>query len=202
MARGYAWLLAAALIAAVPRAPAQAPALPSAPAPAPAPGAAVDTARSWLGFEVRTRFGQRMAGEFPRFEGQVEHLPDGLHRVRLRIATSEARIPDRPRYTAWMRSQSFFDAIRYPWMEFVSDPYAPALLREGGPLRGRLTLRGVTRDEELQVAPPACARPGVDCDIQASGSIERADYGMREWQFALADEVRMEVRVRLLDAAP
>ncbi|UWX04849.1 YceI family protein [Pseudoxanthomonas sp. NC8] len=178
---------------------AQAPA--SAPAGPPAT-VAFDTGGSWLGFEVRTRFGQRMAGEFPRYEGMVEYLPDGRHRVRLRVATSEAVIPDRPRYTAWMRSQSFFDAIRHPWMEFVSEPYAPQLLRDGGVLKGRLDLRGVTRDEALDVAPAACARPGLDCDILVAGSIERADYGMREWQFALADEVRLEVRVRLRETAP
>lgn len=189
---GYAGLLCVALVVTTPPAGAQA-------AP---PTVAFDTARSWLGFEVRTRFGQRMAGEFPRYDGVVEHLPDGRHRVRLRIATSEAMIPDRPRYTSWMRSQSFFDAIRHPWMEFVSEPYAPALLREGGALKGRLSLRGVTRDEELDVVRAGCDRPGLDCDIQVSGAIERADYGMREWQFALADQVRLEVRVRLQEAAP
>jgi polyisoprenoid-binding protein YceI len=161
-----------------------------------------DKELSWLGFEVRTRFGQQMVGEFPRYDGVVEHLPDGRHRVRLRVATSEARIPDRPRYTGWMRGQSFFDAMRHPWMEFLSEPYAPELLRTGGPLKGQLSLRGAVREEELQVAPAGCARPGLDCDIQVGGDIERADYGMREWQFALADEVRLEVRVRLREAPP
>ncbi|GAB3511642.1 YceI family protein [Pseudoxanthomonas daejeonensis] len=188
----HVWLLCVALVVSAPTAGAQ---------PA-SPTVAFDTARSWLGFEVRTRFGQRLAGEFPRYQGAVEHLPDGNHRVRLRIATSEAMIPDRPRYTSWMRSQSFFDAIRHPWMEFVSEPYAPSLLHDGGPLRGRLSLRGVTRDVELEVAPAGCARPGLECDIQVSGAIERADYGMREWQFALADQVHLEVRVRLQETAP
>ncbi|MBO9715834.1 MAG: YceI family protein [Pseudoxanthomonas sp.] len=200
---GYARLLCAALfIAATPgRAQAPVPAPPTAVTPAPVT-VAFDTAGSWLGFEVRTRFGQRMAGEFPRYEGLVEYLPDGRHRVRLRVATTEAVIPDRPRYTAWMRSQSFFDAIRHPWMVFVSEPYSPELLRDGGPLKGRLDLRGVARDEELTVAPATCARPGLDCDIQVVGLIERANYGMRDWQFALADDVRLEVRVRLREAAP
>lgn len=188
----HAWLLCVALAVVAPVAGAQ-PVLPA---------QAFDTARSWLGFEVRTRFGQRMVGEFPRYQGAVERLPDGRHRVRLRVATSEAMIPDRPRYTSWMRSQSFFDAIRHPWMEFVSEPYAPALLDEGGPLQGRLSLRGISRDVELEVTPAGCARPGLQCDIQVGGAIERADYGMREWQFALADEVRLEVRVRLQEAAP
>ena len=95
---------------------------------------AIDHAQSWLGFEVYTRFGQRVAGEFPRFRGEVEALPDGRHRVRLRVATTEAVIPDRPRYTAWMRGASFFDSGRHPSMEFVSDPFPARLLRAGGPM--------------------------------------------------------------------
>lgn len=188
---GHAWLLGAALACAAPAAAAQAP-----------PAVAFDTDKSWLGFEVRTRFGQRLVGEFPRYEGAVEHLPDGRHRVRLRVATGEAAIPGRPRYTGWMHGQSFFDSVRYPWMEFVSEPYDPALVHEGGPLKGRLSLRGVTRDEELEVVRAACARPGRDCDIQVGGGIDRADYGMRDWQLALADQVRLEVRVRLREDAP
>lgn len=187
----HAWLLCAAL--------AFAPSPVAAGTPSPV---AFDTTRSWIGFEVRTRFGQSLPGEFPRYEGMVEHLPDGRHRVSLRVATGEAVIPDRPRYTSWMHGQSFFDSVRHPWMEFVSEPYPPALLREGGPLKGRLTLRGVTHDEELDVVPAPCARPGLDCDIQVSGAIERADYGMREWRFALTDQVRLEVRVRLQGGAP
>lgn len=151
--------------------------------------ATIDPARSWLGFEVYTRFGQRIAGEFPQFEGVVEPLPDGRQRVRLRVATGGAVIPDRPRYTSWMRGASFFDTVRHPSMEFVSEPYAADLLRDGGPLRGRLTLRGVTRPQRLHVLPGACARPGLDCPIQVEGSLDRSDFDMREWQVALADKV-------------
>lgn len=159
--------------------------------------AAIDQAKSWLGFEVYTRFGQRVAGEFPRFEGEVEALPGGLQRVRLRVATSEAVIPGRARYTAWMRGTSFFDAARHPRMEFVSEPYPADLLRDGGPLRGQLTLRGVTRPQRLQVLPSACARPGLDCGIQVDGSIDRSDFDMREWQVALADKVWLLASLQL-----
>ena len=159
--------------------------------------AGFDRSQSWLGFEVYTRFGQRVAGEFPDFDGTVESLPDGRHQVRLRVATYKAVIPDRPRYTSWMRSISFFDSVRHPWMEFVSDPYPPGLLHEGGVLQGRLTLRGVTRPQQLQVLPAACARPGLDCTIQVNGHIDRSDFGMREWQVALADKVWLMASLHL-----
>ena len=193
--RAQAWLLGV-LLALGPAVPAMA----EPPVP-PVPPSTFDSARSWLGFEVRTRFGQGVAGEFPRFEGVVEHLADGRHRVRLRVATGEAVIPGRPRYTAWMRGGSFFDTVRHPWMEFVSEPYLPALLVEGGTLEGALTLRGVTRPQRLEVRPSACARPGLDCGIQVSGSIDRSDFGMREWQFALTDRVWLLATLQLQGSA-
>ena len=43
---------------------------------------------------------------------------------------------------------------------------------------------------------------GTQCDVVASGSISRDDYGLDGWQFALMDRVRFNLRVRLLEAAP
>ena len=159
--------------------------------------ATIDPAHSWLGFEVYTRFGQRVAGEFPEFQGRVEALADGRQRVRLQVATSQARIPERPRYTSWMRGASFFDTGRHPLMEFVSEPYPVELLHHGGALRGQLTLRGVTRPQRLEVLPAGCERPGIDCPIRVSGSIDRSDFDMRQWQLALADRVWLLARLQL-----
>lgn len=193
------WLLALALL------PAAAGALPPVPAPAPAPELTlyrVDPEHSLLEFEVRTRLGQRLRGQFPRYEGQVDLLPDGRQRVRLRISTAAAEIPGKPRYTGWMRGDSFFDTLRHPWMEFVSDPYPPGALADGGPLRGQLTLRGATRPEHLEVEPAQCARPGLDCLVQVRGDIQRSRYGMNDWQVMLSERVRFTMQVRLREADP
>ena len=177
--------------------------LAAAQAPEPRPGAPllIDPHRSTIAFEVRTRVGQRLDGLFPVYEGICEVLPDGRQQVRLRLSTAAAEIPGKPRYTGWMRGDSFFDALRHPWMEFVSDPYAGSDLADGGELRGRLTLRGATRAESLRVAPAACARPGLDCPVEVSGDIDRSRYGMDAWQIALADKVRLRMQVWLKDNA-
>ncbi len=159
----------------------------------------IDETRSALGFEVRTRLGQRLEGVFPQFEGVVETLPDGRHRVRLRLATAAAEIPDRPRYTQWMRSDRFFDTVRHPWMEFVSDPYPTTLLRSGGKLRGTLSLRGFQKEETLDMQPATCEHPGRDCDVVVEGDIRRSRYGMDDWQLALGERVRFLMRVRLTE---
>lgn len=66
----------------------------------------LDVVRSQIGFEVRTRFGQRIEGVFPRFEGRIEVLSDGRHQVHLKMFTRTVEIPGKERYTGWMRGRS------------------------------------------------------------------------------------------------
>lgn len=190
MAVCAAWLLVAG----------QAPAAAPLPPPAgPERPLRIDTQRSHLGFEVRTRFGGQIAGVFPEYEGTIHVLPDGRHQVRLRIATGAAAIPGRSRYTAWLRGDHFFDAASHPWMEFVSGPYVAGSLSAGLVLDGHLTLRGVTREEQLQLAPAACQRPGLDCAVWVSGEIQRSRYGMDDWRLVLSDSVLLRMQVWLRD---
>ncbi len=162
---------------------------------------AVDTARSHFGFEIRTRLGQRIEGVFPRFEGRVDVLPDGRHQVHLRMFSRYVEIPGKARYTGWMRGEEFFDADRYPVVEFDSLPYWPELVNKGGGIEGRLILRGVSHPEVLQVEPAACPRAGYDCDVVSRGTVQRGRYGMDSWQLALSDRVTFVLRARLTEAA-
>ena len=153
-----------------------------------------------FGFELRTRWGQRVAGTFPKYEGEVSTLADGRHRVRIVLRTDGVVVAGSDRYTALARGPSFFDAQRYPTIEFVSEPHADSLIRTGGRMRGRLSMHGVTRMETFTIAQADCDAPGKDCDVLANGSISREDYGLDGWQFALVDRVRFMLRVRLVEA--
>lgn len=170
----------------------------------PWPGAAqqFDPAHTRFGFEVRTRWNQRVSGVFPRYEGELTPLADGRRQVRIRLATGAVEVADSPRYTAMARGKGFFNAVRHPLIEFVSDPHRDAILHDGGVLRGRLSINGITRVETFALRPSECARPGVDCDVVAQGSIGRDDYGLDGWQFALRNQVRFNLRVRLAGAPP
>ncbi|MNM58479.1 YceI-like domain protein [compost metagenome] len=166
----------------------------------PVPLPQIDTARSQFGFEIRTRFGQKIEGNFPRFEALSTQLPDGRHQVRLRMYAQYVEIPDKPRYTAWMRGEDFFDVARYPLIEFQSDPYLPSVIEHGGEVQGWLTIRGISRRETLRLAEPECARPGYDCDLVSRGTVLRGRYGMDSWQMALGDRVTFILRTRLVGA--
>ena len=161
-----------------------------------ASAAVVDDQRTRIGFTLKTRWGQTLQGRFPRYQGEIAALPDSRHQVRLRLSTRDVEIVGNNNYTRLTRGRGFFDAERYPLMEFVSDPYPVELVRDGGALTGMLTLRGVQRRETFTIARSACARPGLDCDVVATGSVSRGNYGVDRWAFALSDRVRFSLQLR------
>ena len=162
---------------------------------------AFDPARSTFGFEIRTRLGQRIAGVFPHYNGGVTVLPDGRHVVQLRLFAAQVEIPSRPRYSQWLRGEDFFDAGRWPVIEYVSQPFVPETLQAGGTLDGILIIRGIALPQALRVSPAACARPGRDCEVVARGNVQRSRFGMDNWSFALSDRVTFVLRSRLLEPA-
>jgi len=163
---------------------------------------ALDPAHTAFGFELRTRWGQRVQGQFPAYDGLVLILPDGRRQVRIRLAADAVDVAGSERYTELARSDAFFNAARYPHIEFVSRLHDEALSREGGLLEGELRLHGVTRTETFVVAPAACERVGEDCDAVAAGSVARSDYDIAGMRLVLADRVRFTMQMRLLDPVP
>ena len=157
----------------------------------------IDPATSKIGFTLTTRWGQSLLGHFPDPRGDITELPDGRHRVHLELATGTVEIVGHPSYTRFTRGSGFFDATDYPRVDFLSDAYDPALLKKGGPLTGMLTIRNVRRREMFTISPSACAMPARDCDVVATGTIHRGDYGMGHWNVALSDQVRFALRVRV-----
>jgi polyisoprenoid-binding protein YceI len=160
-------------------------------------GQALDPAHSQVAFEIQTRWGQRLRGDFVPPSGSVTQRPDGTRQVRLQIEAASVEIKGHANYTRFARGEGFFDAAEHPHIEFVSHPYAPDLLREGGPMAGLLRLRGVAREAVFVIEPATCGRPAVDCDVVASGRVDRIDFGMDRWRVAIRDQVRFDLRVRL-----
>lgn len=165
-------------------------------------GIEIDPIRSRLGFSLETRWGQTLDGRFPQYEGRIVSLADGRHRVQLRLMANAVEIEDSPRYSRFARGSRFFDAERHPTIEFISEPYDEALLREGGELGGRLTIRGVTRREAFTIAPATCARPARDCDVVAQGSVRRENYGINGFGLAIHNRVYFFLNVRVREEPP
>lgn len=155
----------------------------------------IDPRASEAGFELVTRWGELVGGRFPVLEGHLTRLPDGRREVRLSLSTSDVEIVGNRRHSQLARGRGFFDAERYPWITFVSDPFDEHLLVEGGALAGVLHLRDVQRRETFVVAPSSCDRPALDCPVLAAGVIERGRYGMSRWSFAISGKVRFQLHI-------
>lgn len=159
--------------------------------------AEIDAHRSRAGFTLQTRWGQQLEGHFPSMRGAVDDLGDGHHRVRLILSTTDVEIVGHSGYSRATRGSGFFDAGHWPQAEFLSDPYPPGLLRDGGQLGGLLSLRGVQRREIFVLLPAGCDRPAYDCDVVAVGRIDRDDYGMDRWRIAVDNDVRFTLHIRV-----
>lgn len=163
---------------------------------------AIDPATSTIGFNIRTRWGQVLEGHFPNYTGEIESLSDGRQRVRLQLEAGKVEIIGNSSYTRLTRGSGFFDAEHWPTVAFESEPYGRALTRSGGELGGMLEIRGVRRREVFTIEPARCQDPGVGCDVVASGSVDRNDYGVDRWGFAIGSRVVFKLRVRVLADAP
>ncbi|MGY0612978.1 YceI family protein [Luteimonas sp. A537] len=168
------------------------------PAAVPVRAADVDTATSEVGFSLATRWGDVVEGRFPVFEGRLTHLADGRQQVRLSLSTTDVEILGSRRHTYLTRGRGFFDAERYPWLSFVSDPFDPRLLVDGGALPGVLSIRDVQHREAFTVLPSTCARPALDCPVLAAGLIDRSHYGMTRWSVVIGRKVRFQLRIRAM----
>jgi polyisoprenoid-binding protein YceI len=197
------FLRVAALLSALAVAPAPA-AVPVATPPTPdvAMPLLFDPARSQARFKVRMRILPAATGHFLDVRGQLQ--PEGARqRVEVEVDGRKLRFAG----PAWMakvtRSEQFLDVDQHPRIFFRSDAFAPSLLRNGGQLRGELTLRGQTRPVAFNVAPAACATPGRGCDILVTGRVSRAAFGMHAYRLTVRDSVDFEFQVRLKpEAAP
>lgn len=160
----------------------------------------VDPAASSAAFEVSLRVTGPVPGRFRSIEGELLEDERGRWRVQVRVDARGLEL-DGP---AWMlrstRSSKFLDVDAHPEIRFRSAPFPRALLASGGALKGRLELRGETREVVFTLLPAGCDRPGRDCDIVVRGEVSRRAFGMTSQRVWVRDEVGFDFRVRLRDA--
>ena len=156
----------------------------------------LDGAQSHAEFSVKVLWMFDVSGQFSGVHGHV--LVDRARNeavVDARIDANAVRMR-RGGTEEWVKSAEFFDVARYPEIRFLSAPFPLARLAEGGDLPGSLSLRGMKGPMVFNVAPSTCARPAVDCAVEASGSLRRGSFGMRSRKGTLADKVELRLSIR------
>lgn len=144
-------------------------------------------------------------GRFGRFQGTVDCPGDDFTDAQVQVSIDVASIytghTDRDRE---LLGEDFFAADRFPEMRFESRSVVPT-----GPetyrLSGELTLRGVTREVDLEARSSGrfATAAGERLDFRATGSIRRSDFGITwndTWagRLILADEVDIRLDVALV----
>jgi polyisoprenoid-binding protein YceI len=174
--------------------------LPALPLAAPPPaGYRIDSAHSQAAFGVRLLWLHEINGRFRHIDGAVlPGLQPGTVVVSADIAVDSVAM-DSARMRRWVLAPEFFDAADYPDIRFVSDPLPQAVLEHGGPLPGRLSLRGVTAPVSFTLHPLHCeGAPPAPCRIALNGALQRSGFGMTAHRTALSDQVELSLAIALV----
>jgi len=164
------------------------------------PGLQIDSSQSHAGFSVRVAWVRTLPGQFDHVVGAIDRqLKQATLSVDVRLATSSLSMAD-ANHAAWAQSAEFFDGANYPWVRFFAEGVPESLLLTGGDLSGQLSLRGITRKVTFSVQPSTCARPGIECQVEALGELRRSDFGMQARRFVVADKVRLSLLIRVREA--
>jgi polyisoprenoid-binding protein YceI len=173
--------------------------LPALPLTAPPPtGYRIDSAHSQAAFGVRLLWLHEINGRFRHIDGAVLPGPQaGTVVVSADIAVDSV-VMDSARMRRWVLAPEFFDAADYPDIRFVSDPLPQAVLEHGGPLPGRLSLRGVTAPVSFTLHPLHCeGAPPAPCRIALNGALQRSGFGLTAHRTALSDRVELTLAIAL-----
>jgi polyisoprenoid-binding protein YceI len=162
-----------------------------------------DPTHSSFDFSVKHMVVATFRGALPDFAATLTSREDGtLHLLGIgrpaSITTQDENL------TGHLASPDFFDVQRFPELRYESDE----IVRDGDQLtvRGRLTVKGVTRDVELNgtiVGPVVGLGDAEVVGVELEGVIDRTDFGLN-WNaplpgggFAVGNDVRLRTQLEL-----
>ena len=99
-----------------------------------------------------------------------------------------------------LRGEKFFWVEEHPSIRFRGRSLTMTSATEGS-MTGRLTARGVTRDQTLNVTfdrNPLTAGANAPINFTATARIDRRNYGMRSFQLIVGNKVDIRLRARLM----
>jgi len=164
----------------------------------------IDNAHTKVGFEITHMMISTVEGQFKEYQASFEYddKTNTLKNIQATIDVNSIDTHNQKRDNH-LREPDFFDVKKFPKMEFVSTEEIKIKPGEEGKIRGKLTIKGITKDIVLNVKyigrikdPWGKERIG----FEATSKINRKDFGIN-WQKALdsggvvvGDEVTIKLR--------
>jgi polyisoprenoid-binding protein YceI len=137
-------------------------------------------------------------GSFPQFQAHLAIDFADPHDSAMNVVVDDNAIRmSTPGGADMLRSAAYFDSARHPTITFRST--AVTQLSPGRvAVRGVLTIRGISHDENLDVfvVPVAGVSPPV-ADFSAKATINRSDFGMVANQMLLSNKITLTIHSRL-----
>jgi polyisoprenoid-binding protein YceI len=137
---------------------------------------------------------------FPRMQGKVTIVPGAPEKAQIDV-TFDAQAIEAPDDTTLkrLRSEKFFWVERHPTIRFVGRSLAMTSPTRGR-LEGKLTARGVTQTQTLDVtfASDPAASTGRPVRFTGAMEIDRRDYGMNSYQLIVGNTVDIKLRARIV----
>lgn len=137
----------------------------------------VDQAHSHMGFKVKHMMISNVNGKFDTFNGTFEY-DEKTKTLKSLNGTVEVKSinTENTKRDDHLRTSEFFSAAEYPEMRFVLEKV------EGDTAYGKLTIRGVTKEVELEFENNGLVKDpwgNTRVGLALSGKINRFDYGMK-----------------------
>lgn len=167
-------------------------AAPVTPATAPAQQWALDRGASRIEF-TGSQTGKEFSGSFSVFDVSIAFDPDNLDasHIKATIDTASAATGDRQRDDA-LPTSDWFSSSSFPTAVFESSDIRAA--GRAYEARGRLTLRGVSKDVAL---PFSLEIDGDRAVADGAVTLVRSDFGVGQGEFAGGEWVGLDVKVTL-----
>jgi polyisoprenoid-binding protein YceI len=147
-----------------------------------------------------SQVGSIVSGRFPTWTGEIVLDPAALAtaRIDIRIDTRPVSTNNRDVDTL-MKGPNFLDVQKFPEARFVSTAISGSGDRYQA--RGKLTIRGVTRDVVLPFTLAIADDPGQPGRLRGTArgrlTIKRLDYGVGQNEWAATGQVADEVTIDL-----
>lgn len=137
----------------------------------------IDKSHSNVGFKVKHMMISNVSGNFNEFNGSFEY-DENTNTVKNLNGTIEVNSinTENEKRDGHLRNSDFFAADKYPQITFTLEKV------DGDKAYGKLTMRGVTKDVELDFENNGSIKDpwgNTRVGIALSGKVNRLDYGIK-----------------------
>ncbi|WFL77824.1 YceI family protein [Altererythrobacter arenosus] len=139
--------------------------------------------------------------QFPNMAGSVRIAPEQPDKAFIAVTLDARKLtaPDEVTLKR-LRGEKFFWVEKYPTIQFFGDRLTMIDARRAK-VQGKLTARGVTREETLDVTfdtAPLTAPKGKAITLSGEMQIDRRDYGMTAYRLIVGRKVTIRMNARLV----